>query len=252
MRIAALVVLVLAVAGCGGDATALDPVAEAAETTSAIGSQHVEFVGTSKVEKQVTRLNGSGDFRNDPQLGRMTIRFSDGNVSGRITEVMKGWRVYMKSPLFAGQIPQGKSWLSVDLAKAGRQAGIDFSNFAAQTPGQTLDQLQASGDVKKLGTATIEGVPTTHYTAVLDPAKMPEGAKVQRIATANYAPVHVWVDDEGRVKRMRTAFSTLDSVNVITMTFSRYGEPVDVDIPSDDEAQDMTPLAANQMENGGG
>jgi hypothetical protein len=252
MRAAALLVFVLAVAGCGGDATALDPVAEAAETTAAIGSQHVEFVGTSKVEKLVTRLQGSGDFQNDPQLGRMTIRFTDGNVAGRITEVMKGWRVYMKSPLFKGQIAQGKTWLTVDLERAGRRAGIDFSNFAAQTPGQTLAQLQASGDVKKIGTATIDGVPTTHYTAVLDPEKIPEGAKVQRITAARYAPVHVWIDSEGRVKRMRTAFTALDSANEITMTFSRYGEKVDVEIPPDDQAADVTPQAANQMENGGG
>ena len=67
-------------------------------------------------------MTGSGDFRNDPQLGRMTLRFTGGTTTGEITEVMKGWRIYMTSPLFARQLPQGKTWMSLDLQKA-RQGG---------------------------------------------------------------------------------------------------------------------------------
>ena len=175
MRVALLLVLVAAgLTACGGDTLAVDPVAQAADTTAKAGSEHVEFLGVSTVQGQKIRMTGSGDFRNDPQLGRMTLRFTGGTTTGEITEVMKGWRIYMTSPLFARQLPQGKTWMSLDLQKAGKAAGIDFSSLSAQTPGQTLEQLKASGDVTKVGTETLDGVETTHYTATLDPGQDPE------------------------------------------------------------------------------
>jgi LppX/LprAFG-like lipoprotein len=252
VRAAVLLCSVVLLAACGGDAVSLDPVAEAAATTSKTGSEHVRFTGTSEGGGQVIRITGSGDFQNDPQLGRMTLEFGAGATTGTIREVMHGWRIYMTSPLFAGQLPQGSKWLTVDLAQAGRSAGIDFSQFASQTPGQTLRQLRASGQVKKVGTETVDGVETTEYTSVLDPAKIPQSAKVQRLANAKYEPVHVWVDGEGRVRRIRTAFTALGSANEMTMTFSEFGKDVHVSLPPAAETYDATGQAASTLQNGGG
>jgi hypothetical protein len=260
---AALLVLALsivaALTACGGDTLAVDPVAKAADTTTKAGSEHVEFLGVSGVQGQKIRMTGSGDFRNDPQLGHMTIRFTAGAKTGEITEVMKGWRIYMTSPLFARQLPQGKKWMSLDLQKAGKAAGIDFSSLSAQTPGQTLEQLKASGDVRKVGTETIDGVETTHYTATLDPAKIPNGAKLQKLTGASYQPIDVWIDSDDHVRRLHMAYSMSGSAtagvemsNEMTMTFSDYGKNVDVSVPTDAETFDATGEAAKSMQNGGG
>jgi hypothetical protein len=258
---AGLLVFLLAAAAaltaCGGDTLAVDPVAKAADTTTKAGSEHVEFLGVSGVEGQKIRITGSGDFRNDPQLGRMTVHFTAGPKAGAITEVMKGWRIYMTSPLFARQLPQGKKWMSLDLEKAGKAAGVDFSSLSAQTPGQTLEQLKASGDVRKVGTDTIDGVETTHYTATLDPAKIPTGAKLQKLTGASYQPVDVWIDADDHVRRMHMAYSMSGSAagaelsNEMTMTFSDYGKNVDVTVPTDAETFDATGEAAKSMQNGG-
>ena len=75
------------------------------------------------MQGQQIRMTGSGDFRNDPQLGRMTLRFDAGGKTGELTEVTKGWRIYMTSPLFDGSLPNGKKWLSLDLQQAGKVGG---------------------------------------------------------------------------------------------------------------------------------
>jgi hypothetical protein len=257
---AALLLLPLAalLAACGSDTLALDPVAKAADTTAKTGSEHVEFLGTSTVQGQKIQLNGSGDFRNDPQLGRMTMRFTAGSRTGEMTQVMKGWRIYMTSPLFAGLLPHGKRWMSLDLQKAGKAAGVDFSSLTAQTPGQTLQQLKASGDVRKVGTETVDGLETTHYTATLDPAKIPNGARLQKLSGATYQPVDVWIDGDDHVRRLHMAYSTsgtaaagVASSSDLTMTFSDYGKDVQVSVPSDSETFDATGEAAKSMQNGG-
>src|SRR4029079_19273696 len=137
-----LLPLVAVLAACGGDTLALDPVAQAADATTKAGSEHVEFVGLSTVQGQQIRMTGSGDFGNNPQLGRMTLRFDAGGKTGELTEITKGWRIYMTSPLFDSRLPSGKKWLSLDLQKAGKSAGLDFGSMTAQTPGQTLQQLK--------------------------------------------------------------------------------------------------------------
>ena len=260
MRVALLLVLVAAaLTACGGDTLAVDPVAQAADTTTKAGSEHVEFLGVSTVQGQKIRMSGSGDFRNDPQLGRMTLRFTGGTTTGEITEVMKGWRIYMTSPLFARRLPQGKTWMSLDLQKAGKAAGIDFSSLSAQTPGQTLEQLKASGDVTKVGTETLDGVETTHYTATLDPANVPNGARLQKLTGASYQPVDVWIDSDDHVRRLHMAYSMSGSAaagvgtsNEMTMTFSDCGKNVDVSVPTDAETFDATGEAAKSMQQNGG
>ena len=253
-----LVLVVVALTACGGDTLAVDPVARAADATTKAGSKHVEFLGVSRVQGQKIRITGSGDFRNDPQLGRMTVRFTTGATSGEVTEVMKGWRIYMTSPLLARQLPQGKTWVSLDLQKAGKAIGFDSSSLSAQTPGQTLEQLKASGDVTKVGTETLDGVETTHYTATLDPAKIPNGARLQKLTGASYQPVDVWIDSDNHVRRLHMAYSTSGSAsagagmsNEMTMTFSDYGKNVGVTVPTDAETFDTTGEAAKSMQNGG-
>jgi len=231
-----LVLLAAALTACGGDTLAVDPVAQAADTTTKAGSEHVEFLGVTGVQGQKIRITGSGDFRNDPQLGRMTVRFTAGTKTGEITEVMKGWRIYMTSPLFARQLPQGKNWMSLDLQKAGKAAGVDFGSLSAQTPGQTLEQLKASGDVHKI----------------------PNGARLQKLTGASYQPVDVWIDSDDHVRRLHMAYSMSGSAtagvgmsNEMTMTFSDYGKNVDVSVPTDAETFDATGEAAKSMQNGG-
>jgi len=64
-------------------------------------------------------------------------------------------------------------------------------------------------------------------------------------------PFDVWIDDDDRVRRFEME-QTMKRGGVelkvhVTMEYVRFGVPVDIDLPDDDEVFDMTDLALQQM-----
>jgi LppX_LprAFG lipoprotein len=246
-----LLPIALVLAACGGDVVSLDPVAKAADSTSKQGSEHVEFTASVGAAGRLVSMTGSGDFSNDPQLGQMTLRFTTGATSYEMREVINNWTVYMSSPLFARALPSGKQWLSLDLKKAGKAAGIDLGSLTTQTPTGTLAQLRASGNVVEVGREAIDGVATTHYTATIDMSKIPNSARIKQLTNATYKPVDVWVDAARLVRRIHLAYSATVGASAtatdMTMSFSNYGESVNVPVPSSDVTLDATDLASASL-----
>jgi LppX_LprAFG lipoprotein len=237
-----LAAIALAASACGGDVVSLDPVAQAADTTSKQQSEHVEFTATG-VGADGTRISmsGSGDFQNDPQLGELTLSFASGRGSSSIHEVMKDWTIYMSSPLFSQFLPDGKTWMSLDMKRATKAFGVDITSFSNQSPGQTLEQLKSSGSVARVGRARIAGVVTTHYRARVDLSKVPNGEKIMKLTGVRYEPVEVWIDRGGLVRRVLMSYSAPANGGLrMQMEFSRYGEPVYVQVPDDSVTFDAT------------
>lgn len=245
--------LAVAVAGCG-DTLSLDPVAKAADASSKQTSEHIALTVTTSTAGQVLTMSGEGDFRNDPNLGSLTFSVSDPRPV-TMQEVVKDTTIYVTSDAFRGRLPAGRTWLSMDVAKSTKALGLDPSALSSttQSPTDALATLRASGgQVTKIGTEAIDGVATTHYTAVIDAARV---AKVNSVlntaygANVTYQPVDVWIDGEDLVRRIHMAFSmgggsTLPETSMdMTMTFSNYGEPVNVDVPAPAATFDMTNLA---------
>ena len=234
--------IALAASACGGDAVSLDPVAHAADTTAKQTSEHVEFTATG-TGADGTRLSmsGSGDFQNDPQLGELTLSLAGAGGSSSIHEVMKDWTVYMSSPLFSRFLPDGKTWMSLDMKKATKAFGVDITSMGSQSPAQTLERLRKSGSVARVGRARIDGVVTTHYRATVDLSEVPNGDKIVKLTGVRYEPVEVWVDRAGLVRRVQIAYSAPAQGSMqMQMDFSRYGEPVYVQVPGDSVTFDAT------------
>src|SRR5205823_5437943 len=73
--------------------------------------------------------------------------------------------MYMQLGLLAGQLPGGKTWMRIDLAKAGKAAGIDLGQLmggAGQNPSDWLALLRSNGEFSEVGYETVEGTDTTH------------------------------------------------------------------------------------------
>jgi hypothetical protein len=249
----------LAFAACGGSTHKssapsaqpprhFDPVAyvhRAAHKTAKAPSEHVKMTGTGSASGVAVTINGSGDFDNRKRLGSMQATFSASGLSGRIDEVLSGTTLYMSSPLFAGSLPNGKSWMKLDLQKALASKGIDFSALMTQSPAQSLTRLEAAGTVKKLGTATIDGVATTHYRAHIDVSKVPQGQKIEALTHAKYGPTDIWIGNaDGYVHRTSISYSYSvggrSTSSSMKMDFSRFGEPVHVTVPPARETFDAT------------
>jgi hypothetical protein len=255
--LASLVVVVAAAvgaSGCGG-ALQLDPVARAANVTAKEPTMHMTLTATVTTQGHAVELSGSGDFDNAAHVGALSIRFSAGETTGSMNEVIKDTTIYLSSSLFANQLPAGKSWVRLDLEKAGKTLGIDVANALSQTPSSAFEQLKGQGDVQKVGQETIDGVRTTRYLAYVDESKVPQKLKDLH---PTYEPSEIWVDRAGRLRRLETALSVdaapASAARAETRTrmdFSRFGAPVNIGVPSDDQSVDLTDLAANALQNGG-
>jgi hypothetical protein len=256
-RAAVLLVLALplALAACGGaggksssSTPTVTPVASmqaAAKKTAASPSEHMSVKGSVTVAGQSFLVSGNGDFDNTNRGGVLHLDFSAGAIAGTIDEVLSGTTIYLKSPLLAASLPQGKTWFKLDLRKALASRGIDLSTLGAQHPAETLAQLQAVENVKTVGDETVDGTATTHYRARVDLSKLPQGRKLKALAKARYGPYDVWVGkDDGYVHRIRLSFSTGSAtarqVVALTLSFSDFGKKVTVTMPPAAQVVDAT------------
>jgi hypothetical protein len=170
--------------------------------------------------------------------------------------------LYMRLPVLTKLMPGGKPWIKIDLAEVGKQAGIDVSQFTqlANDPTQMVDWLRAaSGSVTTVGTENIGGEQTTHYRATIDLDRYPDLVpaeqrdlvrkavdSIKKSAHVSSFPMHVWVGKDGLVRQVRTVLTETiqgQTVNVVTSErFYDFGAPVDVVLPSDDQATDISNL----------
>lgn len=239
----------LLLAACGGGSSSskqvtLTPVAyvkQAAKQSAQASSEHVDLNATATVQGNPLALTGSGDFDNAKKSGQMTVHANLQGLDMQIDEVMDGTTIYLKSPLFGAALPAGKTWMKLDLEKVGKAQGVDLSQLMGQDPSQSFAQLQASGNVTKVGDETIDGVATTHYRGKIDLSKLPAAAKIKGLANAKYGPYDVWIGkDDGYVHRVKSSYSVGQQAFGLTMTFSDFGKDVSVTVPAASETVDAT------------
>jgi hypothetical protein len=252
MRRAALLLAAapLLLAACGGGSSgsrpvqSLTPVAyvkQAAHKSAQAPSEHVDLSATATLQGNPFSLKGAGDFDNVKKSGQMTVHANVQGIDMQIDEVLDGTTIYLKSPLFSAALPAGKDWMKLDLEKVGKAEGVDLSQLMGQDPAESFAQLQASGNVTKVGDETIDGVDTTHYRGKVDVSKLPQAAKIKALQNAKYGPYDVWIGkDDGYVRRVKTSYSIAQQAFGMTMNFSDFGKDVSVTPPAASETVDGT------------
>jgi hypothetical protein len=263
-------VAALAASGCGaeesakkaaGDArNALDPVAQAAETTSSQkGGIAMTIKGSASAAGQDIPMRGSGVADRAGKRGKFTFTMQVAGKSLTMDEIIDGKVIYMHSDVFS-QLPGGKRWMKVDLNAEASKLGIDLNalggNAATQDPAAMLDYLRGAGTSKKVGTATVNGTRTTQYHVDVDLRKAaskkgdPDASKsvekLIQMTGASTLPIDVWVDDQHLVRREKVAFSGTEqgqkSTFDFTVDFTKFGVPVDADAPPADQVADFADL----------
>jgi LppX_LprAFG lipoprotein len=257
MRRVALLSLVLAatlaLAACGGGkkttSTAAPPqsppVSAAAYRTSVARtsktSVHVVFSGSLQTTGQKVAISGSGDVDSAARTGTMDVSITVGGQKLPLSEVLDGQTVYVGSSLLSSFLPSGKKWLKVPVSSAAKTFGP--SSFALTSPG-TVPGLEG---VRRVGTATIDGVQTVEYSGRLDLSKLPQPARAALDSgSVTFRPVHVWVGSDGYVHRAKIDLSSqaggTSSVLDFTTTLSKFGEKVSVTVPPASETVDAGKL----------
>lgn len=187
---------------------------------------------------------------------------------GTVKALLLNGTEYLQVPAAArSQIPGHKAWVSVNLNRVSQaKLGASFSQLASvgnDNPTQALSQLQAvSGNVSRMGSATVAGVPATGYRAQLSLMKVAakvqakEGAKaaqafrqeIKALGTSTL-PVEVWIDAHHLVRQIRyqvpipaasTGGASGSGKAVLTMTFTSFGAPFRLGPPSANQTADIT------------
>ena len=261
-------------AGCGSsgsaDAVALDPVSAAAAKTQDAGAARIRF-SLALSSPQVGRaksvaVRGTGAI--DGTSSELTIGLgsllhdtglpvgANGSVQEISLEQNGDYVLYVKSGLATAYLPGGKQWVELDVTKLGKSAGVDLSKMMSGSelqPTDLLSMLKAEGaKVHKVGTATIDGVATTHYHVTVDTAKALQskgltGPLLSRVAEQTRSvSANVWIDKNGLVRR--TAFGYSSPVAggprmAMRMDISDYGAHVSISAPPSSQVFDATQLA---------
>lgn len=138
-------------------------------------------------------------------------------------EIFKSGSIYIGSPLFAGTLPKGASWMRLDIARVQQSIGLDPSSLTngGADPAAYLRYLIASGGASHLVSHdTLRGVSTSHYGGTVDLLKALEAqpsadrnklraafAKIAAQTGLRKLPVDVWIDSHGLVRKVSLKMS---------------------------------------------
>jgi hypothetical protein len=228
-----LTILGSACAGCGGGAPH-GPVQEAAARSRAQPSEHVDVSGSYDSASTHVTAAGSGDFQNQPALGKLDVNFETGTASGAVQITLQGSKLYASSSSFGEQLPSDT--VLIDLHKVSKPAALDFGPLATQPPSKTFELLRHAGKAVETGHEFVAGMLSTRYRTTV-PGK-------------GYGPVDVWVGDNGLVLRVSWRYTFRGSPTRATVTFSNYGEDFEVTLPGLLDALDVTKLAEQVLKAG--
>ncbi len=205
-----------------------DAVQAAYSATNKANSAKITQRSTTTVGQKTVHVRGHGVVQFKPAEFDMRTTTHGTTIETRLI----GDTAYIKSP-------QGK-WLSFDVSKLTGRPG------AAKSPTQSLQYLRAgSQKVTNLGPATIHGVHTTGYKAIVDldktaaRAKTPQAKKavkmIESMTGKTTMPIKVWIDRKNRLVRDTTHLDMhvqgQHVTTTTTMDLTDFGTAVHVTAP---------------------
>jgi hypothetical protein len=265
-----VIAMVVALSGCGAThaiSGAVDPVAQAATTTAQAPGYRMSV--TTDASGAGTTVHGTmtGVIDTARRTGAFTLHETVAGHAISIAERLSGTSIYMKLPNQAQltALTGGKPWLKLDFSRVLGAFGLGGLPTQSTNPAQFIDYLRTVGDTpKRVGTATIGGVQTTHYHVVVDLDNYPKLFPASRRAAASSGvstlekaiashtiPMEVWVDSQRLLRRMSFSFGEcVQSQRLtlgMTMSLSDYGQQTVPAAPSPSEAYDLTPLLVKSV-----
>ncbi|GGX98761.1 hypothetical protein [Streptomyces minutiscleroticus] len=258
---AALAAAAVGLAVCGTGCSPTGAAAEDARAADPVESLHRAAAGLARAGSSRARtsmematggtrvtIRGEGvyDFRD--RLGRLRVLLPQdptGSEEHRpITELLAPGALYMKNR--GAGVPADK-WVRVDTA------GLSDGNLVtggATDPSAAVELLRGTRDATYVGTAEVAGTAVRHYRGTADLALAAKGASEGnrgplRAAAKGFAtalvPFDAYLDDEGRVRKVRHRFSFVNDTHEGTVAVAStvllydFGVPADVRLPDEDD-----------------
>jgi hypothetical protein len=246
-----LLLVTVPLVGCGGDATALDPIAEAAQKTSDVSG--TRFSMTAKISEnggESIEFRGPGEIADHGKKLHMKMTMParilgmKGVQSGDVAldMVSAGGAFYFRGGPF-DQIAPGK-WVRVE------DNDPQF-NLGQNDPSKMLEYLRTTSKVDKVGTEQVRGVETTHYEARIQLDKIadrvsPEARaaleQIKKTIGSKEIPIDVWVDGQGLVRRITMDWHPRGGSIALKLDLFDFGDDIVVDVPAKSDTTALTDL----------
>jgi hypothetical protein len=235
-----------------GDSAAISLVADAMNKADAAGT--VKVTGTIVYPGQSTPTTMSGDEEYSPNVEMsMTMQVQGQTLSMILADNV----IYMDYPALSAELG-GKQWAEIDLSKStgslGSLSGL-IDSAKDQSPTTQIEALVASGDVTKVGTETVKGQQTTHYSGTLTASQLlSSSAQADHLSASQLASlksavqtggitsetVNLWVSSSGLPVEEKYAVKTANGTVTEDMFMSDWGAPVSVGAPPAAQVVNLT------------
>jgi hypothetical protein len=263
-----------------------DRLVDAASTTMDAGSARIAMnlsmavpglSSDSEITAEGVTDFASGDMQLTMDMGSLLSQAGQANGDSSVELRLVDKVMYMKYPAALAQsMGTGTPWVSIDLGAALDDLGLpqdSLGQFEQTDPTQYLQYLSAvSSDVEEVGHDKLRDVDTTHYHATIDLTKALDrvpGDLQQRLGVdpehlgksfdqlraqvgSDELPMDVWIDANGRLRRMRMEMGAASAGVHIDMEMYDYGVDVAVQAPPANEVTDLLSMLGGLGPYGGG
>lgn len=260
-----LPVVAALIAGCGSSgASRSDPVVRAAYVTAGVPGYRIaaQMNVNSPLGSVAISMNGVYDRVN--RRGQLSAAESFAGKKINLTEIFSGLTFFMPTSAIPqlSKVAGGKPWLKFDMSRMLGAMGLS-SLPTGTDPSQYVDYLRAvHASPKRIGSARVRGVATTHYHATIDLSRYTDlvprsqrAAAERGISTLEKAmgghdlPVDAWIDHGNLLRRLVFRLpECVDNVRLttsMTMDLYDYGTQTPVSLPAAADAYDITPLLSS-------
>jgi hypothetical protein len=244
----------------GGAAINLSPVSEIqAALTKAANDKTVKVHGT------ISSPQGTGTLDAQEQFGdNIAMSMNMGIAGMQISEIWLDNDLYMKIPALSAELG-GKPWAKISLSSMGSLGSTiqQLVDSAKNTdPTSQLQPLLASGDVKKVGTETVDGVQATHYSGTVDPATAFDSSQAAKNLTpaqisqlksmlssagVSNEKIDVWVASDGLPVEETISMTTNAGAEKVDLHLSDWGQPVSITAPPADQVADASSILGGAL-----
>jgi hypothetical protein len=246
-RLLPLALLALGLAACSGSSTAQQPDLTAASARTVAGGSarftmviSVNFGGTS------VQAHETGTVSFTQRRAHLYKLVPGGGLPQEL--ILSGPYTYANANIQAALNDSSvKPWTKLDTRRLNptelKRRPDELAHVRALA---YLPQGVVGG--KAIGSATVDTVKTTHFRGTVDPARLATRVP-SLISTAvrnDYLdkpfPAEFWVDDAGRVRRVKVDYRTPKGTRITVVGgFSEFGVAIDLTLPPARSIQDIIP-----------
>jgi hypothetical protein len=206
--------------------TSVAAIERAAYVTQAGEGLKIALKTTVQVAGRTITASGEGVFLPASKAGKLSI-----NAAGQsINEVIAYPYIYVHAP---GPQLGAKPWLKLNAGNIASSLGISLGGTSPTNPAEALSLLSAAGSVRKVGAERLRGSETTRYAVSVELDRLgeagPAGARsseraagklLETMTGQSTLAMEVWLDAQGRARRVETTLPICTAAGRITATSS--------------------------------